>query len=569
MNKEQSMSSNNEYFTSEQVDEQIEQLHQPGIVNESTGEANLVQALQRYYRVPLISEDRAALARARQRITGKQSVGDTSAEITPLVTFHPANPTTRPRGTRFMRLVSGLAAVIVVGVLVGSWLVVTHMVGTSPTVTSGGPSNLYVIHKGTAYRIDGSSGKVVWQRRVATSKQPDPRVGSSAYLQVVNRVVYAVLDFDIYALNASTGEQIWHVVNHTNKSYFWFVVDNGRLYLYSLDSTFSALNAADGSVLWHNTTFTTENGYGFGVRDGNLYTQNSAANPGDQKLYTLDGATGRVRWSAPTPEGSFLGAPLTQNGAVYYSSGNLLIALNEQTGQRIWEKTVPAAGMLMDVYLAGGILYVNGGSMIMESSTDTRNIFALDARTGQLLWSAGPGYNLLNIPITNGLLLAAREHNGVYSIAGLDSRTGKAAWQVPFQCAVYHFGSKLVYPECGAVWTGVIGGKLYLLESDGQPVHKPVYTLKSFNPATGRLLSEHQLAAIGQDTLIAVGADNGLLYLRVNVPRFANTIYYDDYVFVALRLSDGATAWRHTMPAFPPPTSANTAPGTSQPVLAP
>jgi hypothetical protein len=73
-------------------------------------------------------------------------------------------------------------------------------------------------------------------------------------------------------------------------------------------------------------------------------------------------------------------------------------------------------------------------------------------------------------------------------------------------------------------------------------VQKAVYTLKSFDPATGQLLAEHPVA-IGQDGLVAVGADHGLLYLRVNVSRFANTIYYDDYMFVALRLGDGATAW--------------------------
>ena len=568
MNKEQSMSSNNEYFTSERVDEQIEQLYQPGTLDESTGEANLVQALQRYYIVPLIAEDRAALEHARQRITGKQSDGDTSAEIAPVVTFNPASPITRPRGTRFMRLLSGLAAVIVVGVLVGSWLVVTHMVGTSPTVTSGGPSDLYSIHNGTAYRIDGSSGKVIWQRHLATSKQPDPRVGSSAYLQVVNRVVYAVLDFDIYALNSSTGEQIWHVANHSNKSYFWFVVDNGRMYLYSLDFTFSALNAADGSELWHNTTFTTENGYGFSVRDGNLYTQNSAANPGDQKLYTLDGATGSVRWSAPLPQSSLSSAPQVEHGVTYYISGNILYALNEQSGKRIWEQTVPTSGMLMGAYLAGGKLYVTSGSVIMESSTDARNIYALDARTGRLLWSAGPGYNILSLPIAQGLLLAARQHNGVYSIAGLDPRTGKVAWQAPFQCAVNHFGPKLLYPDCGALWAEVISGKLYLLESNGPPQNKAVYTLKVFDPHTGQLLSEHPLA-VEQDNPVAIGASNGLLYLRINVPRIANTISYMDYVFVAFHLSDGAIAWRHTMPPFPAPTSANTAPGTSQPVLAP
>src|SRR6266852_8172056 len=233
----------------------------------------------------------------------------------------------------------------------------------------------------------------------------------------------------------------------------------------------------------------------------------------------------------------------------------------------MWEQTVPGAGSLTDAYLAGGTLYVNSYSMIMESSTDTRNIFALNAQTGRLLWSAGPGYNMLNIPITDGLLLAAREHNGIYSIAGLDPQTGKAAWQVPFQCAVSQF-DRWLYPACSVLWAEVINGKLYLLESAGLPQNKTIYTLKSFNPGTGQLLSEHPLA-IEQDNSVAVGASNGLLYMRIDVPRIANTISYFDYVFAAYRLSDGATAWRHAMPPFPAPTSANTAPGTSEPVLAP
>src|SRR6266849_624744 len=565
MNKEQFMASNHEYFTSRQVDEQIEQLQQAGVLDGSSDEAQLVNLLRRYYQVPLAAEDRAALEHARQRITGKEGDVDTLDVDAPVVTIHPAGPATRPRSTRWMRILSGLAAVILVGMLIGSWLVVAHLVGAPPGLSPVGTrDDLYIIHSETAYRIDGSSGKVVWQDRLSTRKQPDSRMGSNAYLQVMNGVVYAVLDFDIYALDARNGEQIWHVTNHSNKSYFWFVVDNGRLYLYSLDSTFSALNAADGSELWHNTTFTTENGYGFSVRNGNLYTQNSAAN----QLDTLDGATGKIRWSTPMPQGSLSDAPLVEHGAVYFSSGNQLYALNEQSGARIWEQTVPAAGSLTDAYLAGGTLYVNGYSMIMESSTDTRNIFALNAQTGRLLWSAGPGYNMLNMPITDGLLLAAREHNGIYSIAGLDSHTGKAAWQVPFQCAVNHFGPQLTYPGCGALWTEDINGNLYLLESAGLPQNKTVYTLKSFDPGTGQLLSEHQLA-IEQDNPVAIGASNGLLYMQINVPRIANSISYTDYLFAAYRLSDGATAWSHAMPPFPAPTSANTAPGTSQPVLAP
>jgi outer membrane protein assembly factor BamB len=562
MNKEQFMAFNHEYFTSGQVDEQIEQLHQAGVPDGSTHEAQLVNLLRRYYRVPLTAEDRASLEHARKRITGKEGDGDMLDDDAPVVTIHPAGPATRPRGTRWMRFLSGLAAVILVGMLIGSWLVVTHLVGTPPGLAPVGPKDLYTIHNETAYRLDGSSGKVVWQDRLSTKKQPDSRTGSNAYLQVINGVVYAVLDFDIYALDARNGEQIWHVTNHSNKSYFWFVVDNGRLYLYSLDSTFSALNAANGSELWHNTTFKTENGYGFSVRNGNLYTQNSAAD----QLYTLDGATGKVRWSTLLTQGSLIDSPVVENGVVYVSAGTLFYALKEQNGEKIWEQPVPTAGTF-DTYLADGILYVNGPASMIESSTDVRNIFALNARTGRILWSAGPGYNTLNIPITDGLLLAAREHNGIYSIAGLDPQTGKAAWQVSFQCAVSQFDGWL-YPACSVLWAEVINGKLYLLESAGPPQNKSVYTLKGFDPRTGQLLSEHPLA-IEQDNPVAVGASNGFLYMRIDVPRIANTISYFDYVFAAYRLSDGAIAWRHAMPPFPAPTSANTAPGTSEPVLAP
>ena len=558
------MESENAYFTVEQVDEQIEQLSQASAMTDRPGdEAQLVNALRRYHSPSLQAEDRAALERARQRIAGTARDMGTFDDQTPLVTIPPVRPAGHARGRRFVRVVSGLAAAVLVGILLGSWFVVTHMISTPATIVPAKSSDLYVVHSDVAYHIDGKSGKVIWQHALPISKRPDS--GGSAYLQVINNVVYAVLDFDIYALDAASGRQIWHVINHTGNAYFYFVVDNGRLYLYSLDSTFSALNAANGSLLWHNTTFTTENGYGFSVINGNLYTGNS----NDNQIDTLDAATGRFRWSLPMPQG--LGAPLVENGVVYSLSGNILYAAHEQNGQIIWAQTIPGAGALAGVYRAGdadGILYINSFSFIMESSTDIKNIFALDARTGKLLWSAGPGYNMLNLPITNGLLLAAREHNGVYSLARLNPRTGKATWQAPFPCGIYHFGPQLVYPECSAVWTEVINGKLYLLESDGQPVNKLVYSLKSFNPATGQLLSEHQLT-IKQDSLVTVGADNGLLYLRINVPRFANTIYYDDYMFVALRLSDGATAWSHTMPAFPPPTSANTSPGTSAPVLAP
>lgn len=562
------MTANDEYFMPERIDEQIEHLRQTTPLDESTDEAWLANALHRHYSVSVTSEDRAALARVQQRIAGGQhTVGtfeDGSETLAPLV---PSNHIAHSRRSRLLRVLSSLAAVILVGTLIGAWLAVTRMATTPSTLPTSIGQSLFVVQNGVAYRLDGSSGKVIWQDHLATSKK-----SGSANLQVVNNVVYVILDFDIYALNASNGAQIWHAANPTDKAYFYSVIANGRLYLYSLDYTFSALNIADGSALWHNTTFITQGGYGFTVSDGNLYTKNDNGTT----LYTLDGATGQVRWHLYLSQYSLLDPPLVANGVMYVASGNLLYALNEQNGEINWKRTIPVMGGFAASYLADGVLYVTNdspvvavGSIGSQPVVDNRNFFAYNVQSGQLLWTAQPGYNtIFNLPITNGLLLAARNYNGAYSIAGLNPQTGKVVWQAPFQCAVSRFNQQ-VNPTCSALWTAIITGKLYLLESDSPSQNKAVYTLKSFDPASGQQLSAHQFTFGLQDTIGVVGASNGLLYMQIGMSKWADGIPYSNYLFAAYRLSDGSLAWSHTMPPFPPPTSANTNPNTSQPVLVP
>jgi outer membrane protein assembly factor BamB len=311
------------------------------------------------------------------------------------------------------------------------------------------------------------------------------------------------------------------------------------------------------------------------VQDGNLYTVN---NDGTQ-LYTLDGATGRVRWHDYLAPVSLLNAPLVADGVVYVGAGNFLYALNEQNGETIWKQTVPVWGSFAAAYLASGVLYVTNVTDVLQAASqngDVRNFFAYNAQTGRLLWAAEPGYGtLFNLPITSGLLLAAREYNGVYSIGGLDPQTGRVAWQVPFQCAVSQITQQKT-PTCGADWTAIINGKFYVLESASQTPNKAVYTVKSFDPGTGQLLSAFPLT-VGQNSAEVVGASNGLLYVQIGVSKTANDLppvsgeEYEDFLFAAYRLRDGSLAWSHAMPLFPPPngTSANTNPNTSQPVLVP
>lgn len=570
------MTSNTEYFTSEQVDEQIEHLHQRSTPHEQTDEAHLVDMLQRHYRVSLVPEDRAALAHARQRILDGLGNEDTLDHESPFVNGSELRPIAHPKRVGRARFLSSLAAVLMVGVLLGSWLIVTHMATTSHSA-SGTAQNksLYTIHSSIAYRLDGMTGKVLWQHPVPTKKQSDPNHGGSASLQVINSVVYAVLDFDIYSLDARNGKQIWHVTNTGKREYLSFAVDQERLYLLSADGTFSALDATNGAPLWHNTTFLQQNSLEFHVLHSNLYTEISGSTLGDQKLVALDGATGNVRWNYPLSDGSLSDLPLVANGVVYFSSGNILSAVNEQNGNKIWERRVSTIGGFGTLYVANDILYANGYN-IYPFDRINEAIYALAVHSGQILWISQPDFNAFQLPITDGLLLAWRQHNGNYSIAGVDTRTGKAVWQVPFTCnSLSHDveNPQIVNLSCGVSWSEVINGTWYVLESDSQPQKggqgsQEIYSLKSFDPRTGQLLSEHPLES-SQGNPEVMGASNGLLYVNIGVPRTANTIPYTDTIFVAYYLNDATQAWRHAMPPFPAPQGANTSPNTSGVVLAP
>src|SRR5690349_25069479 len=113
------MASNNEYFTSEQVDEQIEQLRKLSTPHGQADEAQLVDVLQRYYRVSLVAEDRAALTHARQRLLDGLSDEDILAHELQFINISEARPAAHPRRVRRARFLSSLAAVLVVGALLG------------------------------------------------------------------------------------------------------------------------------------------------------------------------------------------------------------------------------------------------------------------------------------------------------------------------------------------------------------------------------------------------------------------------------------------------------------------
>ncbi|GGE88660.1 outer membrane protein assembly factor BamB family protein [Sphingomonas prati] len=126
------------------------------------------------------------------------------------------------------------------------------------------------------------------------------------------------------------------------------VVAGNRVYVMDTEAVVRAIDAATGGVVW-SSRLTDPAGnerslFGGGVSvDGDrLYATNGV---GD--VVSLEAATGKVVWKK-RPGGPLRGAPTVSNGNVYVvSPDNQLFALNQATGETIWNEsgTLEAAGV--------------------------------------------------------------------------------------------------------------------------------------------------------------------------------------------------------------------------------
>jgi photosystem II stability/assembly factor-like uncharacterized protein len=145
------MAPNNE-FAPDTIDEQIEHLSRvPSQRTHSAdrNDASLVQVLRRIYQVPLSEADRTSLEHARQRIVDGRTSDKTLDHENTLQGqrdgsgFLQRNAEQRKRST-IVRVLSSLAAVIIVGALVGSWVLVTHLAVHHQTTLTATPATKHL-----------------------------------------------------------------------------------------------------------------------------------------------------------------------------------------------------------------------------------------------------------------------------------------------------------------------------------------------------------------------------------------------------------------------------------------
>lgn len=233
-----------------------------------------------------------------------------------------------------------------------------------------------------------------------------------------------------------------------------------------------------------NLKWKTEIGLGHSspiLAAGSIY---AFARQGEQEtVYSIDPATGKIRWQRQYPAPYKMNSAATSHGpgpksSPLYSDGKLytfgisgiLSCLDAQTGKLLWRKefsknqadTAPAFGTATSPILDRGLLIVHVGG------EKTGAITAFDPVTGDTKWSwdgDSPAYASPVIFESRGVRQVVTQSR--QNIVGLDEATGKLLWKLPFTTAYeQNIVTPLVYKDT-LIFSGIDKGVFAVRVNEG------------------------------------------------------------------------------------------------------
>jgi outer membrane protein assembly factor BamB len=208
-----------------------------------------------------------------------------------------------------------------------------------------------------------------------------PPIVADGYIYTVSYSAYSSF-VEVNCLNASTGTQIW---NYWPRGFAGdLTVSEGYVYTSSTWGDLGAFNASTGAKIWN---FTKENCM-------------SAPVVADNRVYVT--ACGYI-------------------GSIENSIG-FVFCFDAEKGTSIWNYTIE--GSIGAPIVAGNMVYVP----VRERFSTTRNVYALDARTGAKIWSYPAGSYAISSPVVGGSRGYVYVESGDGNVYALSSFTGNMVW---------------------------------------------------------------------------------------------------------------------------------------------
>ena len=254
-----------------------------------------------------------------------------------------------------------------------------------------------------------SSPVVIWST-------PPELSGGESSPAIANDVVY-VTSAELYAFNASTGQEIWHTDATSGNP----IVNGDIVYCGGI-----AYDAFTGAELWSPNPAGATVCQAFS--DGYLYVQQYTANFPQlgshvDALLCLNATTGDQIWSTPT---NFIGSDGAVADGMLYLAGSYngtrgnLYAFNASTGAKVWSYSVS----YVQTNSPGDSPAVYGGIVYTVSSDDS--IYAVNATDGAKIWGFKTGFFVESCPaVANGVVYFSSDDGNLYA---LNAESGTKIW---------------------------------------------------------------------------------------------------------------------------------------------
>jgi outer membrane protein assembly factor BamB len=359
------------------------------------------------------------------------------------------------------RLFAALAAVLIVGLFVGTFALFTQRYHTQSTnsgatphpsrKTASLPASLYYTWGGGVVKLDKQTGKVLWAFR-APDWQPSQL--QSPFAGGKSGTVSASTDATVYLTSSSLSARSKNSSSYTLHEY--------------------AIDAQNGSLRWSYTS-QGDMAPNSAVLSGNiLYI---GANAG-VTIQTISG--GEQMESAPT--------------------GTYLLGLNAQTGKMLWRTQLKgvAGGSpvvsngLVYVSINGGYVSPHGGLAGGKAEASINGIEALHAQDGTQAWWASTGTTIQSqsSPLVTATLIytltrgvdVQNANQAVAILHAFDAQSGKLRWS----------SASIVGVTITGVTPILANGKIYYCATFGDEANS---TGKIFvlDPASGKQLQVYSL----------------------------------------------------------------------------
>jgi alcohol dehydrogenase (cytochrome c) len=255
---------------------------------------------------------------------------------------------------------------------------------TAPPVVQNGVVYLQD-QDANVYALALATGKLKWEYQVNVPEKSGPGPDGVA---VAGGAVYGDTSTTVFALNAATGKTIWVDSALLNSGQGSFEIQpqvaDGRVYLASAygsgpgGGVLMALSAATGHLLW---TFNTVIGQGAGVQALGVGSGGAWEPP-------LVGSDGSVTFGIGNPYQS-IGEAIAHPSRQLYTDGE--VNLDAATGKLRWYyQAVPDDWADHDLQ-ASPISASIGGVPVIIAGGKVGIVYALNARTGALLWKTPVG----------------------------------------------------------------------------------------------------------------------------------------------------------------------------------